>query len=274
VDTKLDGDGAGAKSECANALAEAERVLRELSLATPCTRESSSVDEKSSGQSLVSAQSGEPRAALPSVDRIRLDPDLDFVVHDDGMIELTEAGFRRMVQAHSAGLDAVIGVDGREVLRLPAPKLGHDSSVTGRTQAIQRSQKCTDLIESHVRRTQPVAELLKAEESSETALDMINKERERQEIESLLPWHAAGTLGLRDAERVERALAEDGELAHRYELVREELAETIRLNESLGAPSARAMEKLFAAIDAEATQGTRTPLDRSSETPGLATASP
>jgi hypothetical protein len=43
----------------------------------------------------------------------------------------------------------------------------------------------------------------------------------------------------------------DRELARRYELVRKELTETIRLNETLGAPSARAMEKLFAAIDAE-----------------------
>ena len=33
--------------------------------------------------------------------------------------------------------------------------------------------------------------------------------------------------------------------------IREEYAETIDLNESLGAPSARAMQKLFAAIDAE-----------------------
>ena len=73
----------------------------------------------------------------------------------------------------------------------------------------------------------------------------------REEIESLLPWHAAGTLSRRDAERVERALASDQELARRFELVREELGETIHLNESLGAPSARAMEKLFAAIDAE-----------------------
>jgi hypothetical protein len=217
------------------------------------------VHEKPSEQSPVSARSGEPRVAPSSLDRIRLDAELDFVVHDDGMIELTEAGFRRMVKAHSAGLDMVIGVDRREVLRLPAPKLGHAPC----RQAIE--PRCADLIESHVRRTQPVAELLKAEESSEMALDMINKERERQEIESLLPWHAAGTLGLRDAERVERALAEDGELAHRYELVREELAETIRLNERLGAPSARAMEKLFAAIDAEETRGTRTPLHRSSE---------
>src|SRR5262245_22277048 len=34
-------------------------------------------------------------------------------------------------------------------------------------------------------------------------------------------------------------------------LLREELAETIHRNEALGAPSPRAMEKLFAAIDAE-----------------------
>src|SRR5262249_50171137 len=61
----------------------------------------------------------------------------------------------------------------------------------------------------------------------------------------------AGPLSRRDAERVERALATDRDLAIRFELVREELAETIHLNESLGAPSARAMEKLFAAIDAE-----------------------
>lgn len=77
------------------------------------------------------------------------------------------------------------------------------------------------------------------------------KADERDEIEALLPWHAAGTLSRRDAERVEHALATDQELARRFSLVREELAETIHLNESLGAPSARAMEKLFAAIDAE-----------------------
>ena len=74
---------------------------------------------------------------------------------------------------------------------------------------------------------------------------------ERQEIEELLPWHAAGTLSRRDAQRVEDALANDPELASRYALVREELGETIRINETLGAPSARALEKLFAKIDAD-----------------------
>ena len=74
---------------------------------------------------------------------------------------------------------------------------------------------------------------------------------ERQEIEELLPWHAAGTLSRRDAQRVEDALANDPELARRYALVREEFGETIHLNETLGAPPARALEKLFAKIDAE-----------------------
>jgi phage tail tape-measure protein len=77
-----------------------------------------------------------------------------------------------------------------------------------------------------------------------------NKERP-DDIEQLLPWHAAGTLSRRDAERVERALANDNELAARYEEVREELGAAINLNESLGAPSARAMNDLFARIDAE-----------------------
>jgi hypothetical protein len=81
---------------------------------------------------------------------------------------------------------------------------------------------------------------------------MNTKTKETQEdIELLLPWHAAGTLSRRDAQRVEQALANDNDLAARYEMVREELGEAIRLNESLGAPSARAMEKLFAKIDAE-----------------------
>jgi len=74
---------------------------------------------------------------------------------------------------------------------------------------------------------------------------------DRRDIEDLLPWHAAGTLSRRDADRVERALAADQELKRRFELVREELGEDIHLNESLGAPSSKAMDRLFAMIDAE-----------------------
>ena len=74
---------------------------------------------------------------------------------------------------------------------------------------------------------------------------------EPSEIEMLLPWHAAGTLNARDARRVDEALARDPELAKQYAVIREEYSETIHLNESLGAPSARAMQKLFDAIDGE-----------------------
>jgi anti-sigma factor RsiW len=76
-------------------------------------------------------------------------------------------------------------------------------------------------------------------------------EQEPSELEMLLPWHAAGTLNARDARRVDEALARDPELARQYAVIREEYAETIDLNESLGAPSARAMQKLFMAIEGE-----------------------
>jgi hypothetical protein len=75
---------------------------------------------------------------------------------------------------------------------------------------------------------------------------------ERDEIEAMLPWFAAGTLSRRDAARVEAALKSDPVLSQRFELVREELGETIRLNEDLGAPSSRALKSLFEKIDAEA----------------------
>jgi hypothetical protein len=71
------------------------------------------------------------------------------------------------------------------------------------------------------------------------------------EIEMLLPWYAAGTLGRRTAAQVEAALAHDIELGRQYEFIREELTETIHLNESLGAPTARAGDRLAAALVAE-----------------------
>jgi anti-sigma-K factor RskA len=84
-----------------------------------------------------------------------------------------------------------------------------------------------------------------------------NKASEREEIEALLPWHAAGTLNRRDALKVERALADDAELATQFETVRQDLVETIGLNESLGAPSARAMQKLMADIEADVSTARR-----------------
>jgi hypothetical protein len=60
-----------------------------------------------------------PSAPSPA-DWLVLDAGLDFVLHKDGMIELTEAGFRRMGQAYSAGLDTVIEFDRSYLLRFPA----------------------------------------------------------------------------------------------------------------------------------------------------------
>jgi len=101
------------------------------------------------------------------------------------------------------------------------------------------------------------AELLNAKEIKGVAMTAINRQPGRYEIEELLPWYATGTLSGRDAERVEQALAGDRELARRYELVRRELADTTRLSEALGAPSARATERLFAAINAEEARAPR-----------------
>ena len=109
VSTKLDEYARGAESACARAMAEAERLLREIPVVAPWTHFDLSLAKVVPGCLL-------------------LDPGLDFVVHDDGMIELTKAGFRRMGQAHSADLDTVIKIDSRDVFRFPATKLGGASS--------------------------------------------------------------------------------------------------------------------------------------------------
>jgi len=119
--TSLNEYGRGAESDCARAMAEIERVLHELALTRRSSPERlSPANEAPKAPSLVPAPS--------PVDRLVLDPGLDFVVHDDGMIELTKAGFRRMGQAHAAGLDTVIKSESRDVFRFPATKLGGASS--------------------------------------------------------------------------------------------------------------------------------------------------
>jgi hypothetical protein len=89
-------------------------------------------------------------------------------------------------------------------------------------------------------------------------------EEQPSEVELMLPWHAVGRLNARDTRLVEEALERDPALARQYAVIREEYAETIAVNKSLGAPSGLAMQRLFAAIDAEperrapATAGLRT----------------
>jgi len=101
------------------------------------------------------------------------------------------------------------------------------------------------------------------------AMSKIMLEQEPSEIEMLLPFHVAGTLNARDARRVDEALARDPELARQYAVIREEYAETIHLNESLGAPSVRAMQKLFAAIDGEPARKPSLSLDLSARISGF-----
>jgi anti-sigma-K factor RskA len=88
-----------------------------------------------------------------------------------------------------------------------------------------------------------------------TLSDAVRQERpntEPTEFEGLLPWYAAGTLRRRDRQRLEEALRKDQNLARQVDLVREEFAETIHLNETLGAPPPRVLDRLMASIDAEA----------------------
>lgn len=88
-----------------------------------------------------------------------------------------------------------------------------------------------------------------------------NQNQEPGEIEALLPWHAAGALSRREAARVETALTQDAALARQFSVIREELDETIRLNETLGAPSPRCLERLMADI---VTEEARSPARRAS----------
>ena len=69
---------------------------------------------------------------------------------------------------------------------------------------------------------------------------------EREEIESLLPWYAAGTLSRRDTARVEDALSNDAELARRFG--RRELAKKpiLLLLEAAGVETGRATQTISA----------------------------
>jgi hypothetical protein len=136
--------GGSAELDCARVIALAESVLREISL-------KNKRDEHPSGGQLVKEQSESPIPGLSTISaskpdthshraaaqfrvfdlllakvtpaRLSLDGGLDFVIDDDGAIELTEVGFWRMMRAHAAGLDVVIGDDRCGILRFPASKL-------------------------------------------------------------------------------------------------------------------------------------------------------
>lgn len=84
--------------------------------------------------------------------------------------------------------------------------------------------------------------------------DSVASDPKRRELEELLPFYANGRIAAADKQRVEAALASDADLAARLEIIRDDMAETVLLNEHLGAPSPRALDKLMAGIEAEPRQ--------------------
>lgn len=70
----------------------------------------------------------------------------------------------------------------------------------------------------------------------------------------LLPWHVTGRLEPSDRLRLDAALAADPELRRRRALAQEERDEVVRAEAAAASPvdEARALERLFAAIDADA----------------------
>jgi putative zinc finger protein len=77
------------------------------------------------------------------------------------------------------------------------------------------------------------------------------REDEFREIEELLPWYAAGTLGADEKRRVEEALAREPHLRASLETIREDQGETIALNQELPAPRPAALDKVLAVAGAE-----------------------
>lgn len=81
--------------------------------------------------------------------------------------------------------------------------------------------------------------------------DAIATDPKRAELELLLPFYANGRISAADKTRIETALAADVELALRLDIIRDDMAETTLLNESLGAPSPGALDRLMAGVEAE-----------------------
>ncbi len=74
---------------------------------------------------------------------------------------------------------------------------------------------------------------------------------EREEIELLLPWYAAGTLEPDETARVDAYLKAHPDVKDHMALVHEEMDETIGVNEALGSPSAGAIDRLMEQVALE-----------------------
>ncbi len=74
---------------------------------------------------------------------------------------------------------------------------------------------------------------------------------ERNALEDLLPWYAAGTLNAADTMLVEDALKRDPDFAYKLAIARDEMGEAVLVNQKAGAPSSKVLDKLLANIDKE-----------------------
>ncbi|MGI9412329.1 MAG: hypothetical protein ACR2PM_01575 [Hyphomicrobiales bacterium] len=81
---------------------------------------------------------------------------------------------------------------------------------------------------------------------------------EREEIEMMLPWYVAGTLDRTETRRVEAYLRDHPDLQDHIDLVREEMEETVGVNESLGTPSPGALDRLMERVEGDAGPAVRT----------------
>jgi hypothetical protein len=76
------------------------------------------------------------------------------------------------------------------------------------------------------------------------------EERERAEIEMLLPWYVTDRLDRADRVRVESYLARHPDVAAQLDLIRAEREQSVLGNEALGAPSPGALDQLMASLPA------------------------
>lgn len=74
---------------------------------------------------------------------------------------------------------------------------------------------------------------------------------ERANIELLLPWYATGRLDAAERARIEAALDRDPELRRQLEIIRDEVAETIAVNEALGSPSPGSLDRIMERVAAD-----------------------
>jgi anti-sigma factor RsiW len=78
-----------------------------------------------------------------------------------------------------------------------------------------------------------------------------DRDDEFSEIEELLPWYATGTLSAKETRRVEEALAREPHLRASLQAIREDLEETVALNQALPGPRPGALSRIMAVAEAE-----------------------